>query len=235
MKVLVCIPCLNIGGTEIQTLQLVKALKHHGAEVTTLCYFEHLQNMEDEYLIAGSKVDFLKVERSIHPLQLAFILYKYFRKTKPDFVHIQYMAPGAIPIISAWLAKVDKIFVTIHQPGTPYSYRHQLIVRVSYLFTDKFICVSKAVEESWFGIDRHAITKTSVPNYRGHFTIHNAIDLELIDNSFLQIEANVKNRYPELIGKYIIGSISRLGFEKGIDLLLYAFAGLVKKEKELDK
>lgn len=41
MKVLVCIPCLLTGGTEIQTLNLVQALVDGGHEVTTVCYFEY--------------------------------------------------------------------------------------------------------------------------------------------------------------------------------------------------
>lgn len=38
MKVLVCIPCLLTGGTEIQTLNLVQALLEGGHEVTTSLY-----------------------------------------------------------------------------------------------------------------------------------------------------------------------------------------------------
>ena len=45
MNVLVCIPCLMTGGTEIQTLNLVKALITAEHKVTTVCYFEHSTNM----------------------------------------------------------------------------------------------------------------------------------------------------------------------------------------------
>lgn len=41
MRVLVGIPCLLTGGTEIQTLSLVEALIAAGHEVTVACYFEH--------------------------------------------------------------------------------------------------------------------------------------------------------------------------------------------------
>lgn len=41
MRVLICIPCLLTGGTEIQTLNLVEALIRGGHQVTTVCYFEH--------------------------------------------------------------------------------------------------------------------------------------------------------------------------------------------------
>ena len=40
MKILIAIPCLKRGGTEMQTLNLVRVLISEGHEVSTLCYFE---------------------------------------------------------------------------------------------------------------------------------------------------------------------------------------------------
>lgn len=59
MKVLVCIPCLLTGGTEIQTLNLVQALVGGRHEVTTVCYFEFSPEMVQRYEQAGSKVKLL--------------------------------------------------------------------------------------------------------------------------------------------------------------------------------
>lgn len=39
MKVLVCLPCLLTGGTEIQTLNLVRALVDGGHEVVTAWHY----------------------------------------------------------------------------------------------------------------------------------------------------------------------------------------------------
>jgi len=61
MRVLICIPCLLTGGTEIQTLNLVEALIRGGHQVTTVCYFEHTPNMVSRYQQAGSKVVCLSV------------------------------------------------------------------------------------------------------------------------------------------------------------------------------
>ena len=41
MTILICIPCLLIGGTELQTLSLVRALVRRGHRVVTAWYFEH--------------------------------------------------------------------------------------------------------------------------------------------------------------------------------------------------
>ena len=53
MKVLIAIPCLLTGGTEIKTLNLVRALIQGGHQVTTACYFEHTENMVKLYEEAG--------------------------------------------------------------------------------------------------------------------------------------------------------------------------------------
>ena len=45
MTILVCIPCLLTGGTEIQTLNLVQALVAGGHRVVTVCYFEFSEDM----------------------------------------------------------------------------------------------------------------------------------------------------------------------------------------------
>ena len=45
MTILICIPCLMTGGTEIQTLNLVQALVAEGYRVVTTCYFEYSDDM----------------------------------------------------------------------------------------------------------------------------------------------------------------------------------------------
>ena len=59
MNVLVCIPCLLTGGTEIQTLSLVQALVIAGHNVTVACYFEHTPEMIRRYEESGATVKLL--------------------------------------------------------------------------------------------------------------------------------------------------------------------------------
>lgn len=103
MKVLIAIPCLLTGGTEIQTLNLVRALIQGGHQVTTACYFEHTEiwwscmkmrvvkwySFKEGVRLGGVK-GILFLLKNLWKIKLSF---------KPDVVHVQYMAPGAIPII----------------------------------------------------------------------------------------------------------------------------------------
>lgn len=115
MNVLVCIPCLMTGGTEIQTLNLVKALITAEHKVTTVCYFEHSTNMVERYKQAGSNVCLLSPDgkRPVGITNTVILLYKglhrVLREVKPDVVHVQYMAPGAIPIIILRLLGIKRI------------------------------------------------------------------------------------------------------------------------------
>lgn len=59
MKVLICIPCLLTGGTEIQTLSLVDALVASGHNVVVACYFEYADQMVERYCNAGAVVELL--------------------------------------------------------------------------------------------------------------------------------------------------------------------------------
>ena len=80
MNVLVCIPCLMTGGTEIQTLNLVKALITAEHKVTTVCYFEHSTNMVERYKQAGSNVCLLSPDgkRPVGITNTVILLYKGF-------------------------------------------------------------------------------------------------------------------------------------------------------------
>ena len=49
MKVLIAIPCLLRGGTEMQTLSLAKVLKTLSHEVLLVCYFEHDNTIVTKY------------------------------------------------------------------------------------------------------------------------------------------------------------------------------------------
>lgn len=214
---------MNRGGTEMQTLNLVKTLVGSGHSVTTLCYFEYHQAMVDEFNEAGCTLELMKLDRSILPWQLVGMLRKRFKALRPDVVHIQYMAPGALPILAARLAGVKKIIATVHQPHTPSHGRlAKLILRISALLCTRFIVISKNAEISWFGNGQLFDDTKSLNSQPRHFTIYNAVDVAQIQT------IHIKSPEPSL-KKLVIGVVSRLRHEKGIDILLNAFALVVKQ------
>ena len=119
-KVLIAIPCLLRGGTEMQTLLLVSALIDLNYDVEVCCYFEFDGLVVAEFKTAGAKVRLLGWTRSLGTIVFIRTLASIFREINPDVVHVQYMTPGLLPIIAARLACVPHILATVHQPGTPY-------------------------------------------------------------------------------------------------------------------
>ncbi|MCX7887432.1 MAG: glycosyltransferase family 4 protein, partial [Verrucomicrobiae bacterium] len=113
MKVLIGIPCLLQGGTEMQTLVLARVLREAGHEVVVCCYFEHHPGVVARFERAGARVDFLELERSVSLVRLLWVLSRRF--VGVELVHVQYMAPGFVGVLAARLAGSASMRLT-HRP-----------------------------------------------------------------------------------------------------------------------
>ena len=225
MRILISIPCLLIGGTEVQTLQLVRALVGGGHEVTTVCYFEHTESMVRQYEAAGSKVVLLSSDgaRPKGTFRTIGFLWKGLRKcikaVKPDVVHVQYMAPGALPIFVYRLLGVKNIIATLHTAADIYS-DLRLIHFLQRHVLRAFLCITQNAERSFF-VTSVMFSEESVLGKRNHYTIHNAlpphIPLRTEERRFLDN------------GTITIGVVSRLERIKGMDLVVPAFLKLADR------
>lgn len=229
MKVLILIPCLQTGGTEIQTLNLVHALVEGGHDVTTACYFEHSDYMVDLYQQAGSKVVlFAEDGKRMGGIKgIAFLwkhLWKVKRAVKPDVVHVQYMAPGAIPIILLRLMGQRCILATAHTNADVYG--EKMLGLLKFLqghVLRAFTCITLRAEKNFFGscsLFDKSIQR--LPSH-AHYTIYNALP------GYISIAGERKL----LKDTVTIGVVSRLEFIKGMDLVMPAFAKVFAKCKNV--
>lgn len=215
--VLVAIPCLMQGGTEYQTLNLVKALKEIGCHVTVLCYFEYDNRMVKYMEDAGSEVMLMSPD-GIRPQKLPAMVQTLFtgfkkalKSVKPDAVHVQYMAPGSLAILLFKLLGVRHVLATAHVPG--HIYRRKWVPKlIAAYLTDVFLCVSKSSEHAFFSSEPQIFDPKSFRQGRKHFTIYNCVEIpETLENK------SFSNR-----NSLTIGVVSRLSREKGIDVLIDA-------------
>ena len=151
MKILITIPCLLTGGTEIQTLNLVRALVQGGHQVIVTCYFEYTPVMVQCYQNSGSKVICLSPNSTrIGGWKGGIFLFKGLREIlkneRPDIAHVQYMAPGAIPIFLLRLLGMKNIIVTTHTAADIYS-NLRLIHFVQKYCVRVFTCITMRAEE----------------------------------------------------------------------------------------
>ena len=222
-KVLIAIPCLMLGGTEYQTLNLVKALKESNHEVRVLCYFEYDARMVTYMHEAGAEV-VLMTKSGIRPkafqTKLA-ALFVGFRKAlkafAPDVVHVQYMAPGSLAILLFKLLGVKKVLATAHVPG--HIYKNKLVPKlIAKYMTDSFLCVSKSSEEAFFEENAQLFTKEAFFKGRKHFTIYNCVES---NPNYVKMSHKKTNHFT-------IGIVSRLSFEKGVDIMISAMPTLLQ-------
>lgn len=216
------------GGTEIQTLSLVEALVAAGHHPIVAVYFEYADEMVKCYQEAGAEVVMLspKGTRPNGVKATAKHLWKGLKqiiKTKhPDVAHVQYMAPGALPVIILKFLGVRKMIATTHTPGDIYSQMGLYIIKIlSKICLTSFQCITELAEKSYFSSSRlfdGKITK--------HFTIYNNIP------SHIEIRTNPR---PEIAGDapITIGVVSRLEPIKGMDLVVPAFAEAAKRTPRL--
>lgn len=230
--VLIGIPVLLIGGTEVQTLSVVKVLVSGGYRVAVCCYHEYLPEVVEKFRSAGAEVILLNLQRQTSlPGLLGIIpsLIKAFRSIKPDVVHVQYIAPGLLPIVAARLARVPVVFSTVHIAGDLiYGSKAKWMLRFASKISTAFICVSKDVEKFWFGTSQVFNPKDPIQQ-RKHFTIYNAVDAEHIARLAREADINqIKNRL-KIQEKRVIGIVGRLVHQKGHAVLLDAMVNVINK------
>ena len=223
--VLVGIPCLLVGGTEIQTLRLVEALVSGGYRVVTVCYFEYNAQMVNNYKIAGSEVICLSAygRRPEAKKQRKFLYQGLRRVVKdyhPDIAHIQYMAPGALPILILRRLGVKTIVATTHTNADIYK-NLRLVHFIEKHITKVFTCVSQSAEMSFFGSSQCYDDKMALQKHN-HLTIYNGIKLD----SYRDYQPKTISDTP------VIGFVARMEKIKGADLVLPAFSKLLAAHPE---
>ena len=231
-KVEVLIPVLLAGGTEAQTLHLVRALTGGGYCVGVCCYFEANETLIQAFEREGARVSLLGLGRSdqahrfISLLKVGRGLFRYLHRTRPDVVHVQYLAPGLVPVLAARAARVPTVLATVHQPGDPYGAMARLSLRLAARLSTAFFCVSRAVEQSWFG-DSGLFDPSSVGKRR-RFTLYDCVDVERFSDAASQAGSHAARETLGLGSRPTVGVVGRLRREKGHAVLLEALSLVVQ-------
>jgi len=226
--VVVGIPCLSTGGTERQALLLVKALAG-SCRITLVCYHECDDNVAAGFREAGAVVELLNWKRPIPAVAFVLRMSGVLRNLRPDIVHIQYMAPGFLPLLAARIAGVRRVLTTINYHAAGHGYLPRILVQLAAILCDRVICVSEAVESSWFGSSRLLDPDSPAELPGRHLTVHNAVDAACIDSIVKSVSMSSLRNQLGIGGEPVVGTVSRLSREKGVDLLIKAFADVRAK------
>lgn len=221
------IPVLLWGGTEIQTLSLARVLVKAGYDVTVCCYFEYDDRMISRFQSEGITIQLMHRLKTDRLYSLLKDMIRTIQSIQPDITHVQYMAPGLIPIIAARISGVRKVFATVHQPGRPYGLKAKLFLRMGSILSSVFFCISQSAEKSWFGSSR-VFDPDHIEAKRNHFTLYNAVDTDAISEINRSADTMKLKTEFGLHESPVVGMVGRLRIEKGHTVLFDAMAEIIK-------
>jgi len=206
---------------------MVRVLVQNSYRVTVCCYYEYDDIIVEDFRSAGAAVRLLNLDRSAAPQsigQLARLfqsLVKTLQTDMPDIVHVQYVAPGMIPILAAKLAHTKIVFATIHYPCSRFGKKERFLVRFASKLCTMFFCNSLATEKSWFGTGT-VYGDNALDARLHHCTMYNSIDGKKIGTSAEGIHRERVKKKLEISRRPIVGVVARLRSEKGHSFLLQA-------------
>ena len=226
-------PTLLRGGTEMQTLFLVRALQALNYRIVVCCYHEHDESVVNAYRKTGVDVMPLSYERVTSPasaLQFMMKLASVFRSLKPYCIHLQYIAPGFLATCGAKLSGCKRVIVSIHYPATIYGWKEKALLRLSSLMSRFTIANSLATEQSWFGSSQLIDSKSILLNDH-HGTIYNCVDSKNIQQNMSTFSSADMRAQMQLSNVFVVTIIGRLSAEKGHVTILKAIQRLVQNHQ----
>ena len=212
----------------MQTLRLVEALVSGGHECVTVCYFEYDYPIKQMFELAGSQVVCLSAygrrPEGRHKTYkfLKEGLKRVVNEYQPEIAHVQYMAPGAMPIIILSKLGIKKIIATLHTNADIYKNLH-LIHFLQRHKTVAFTCVTEIAERGFFGSST-LFDRNFTLHKRNHFTVHNCLP------PLFNIQETDSEFTPN--SPLTIGVVARLEEIKGADYVMPAFAKVLESLPE---
>ena len=201
-------------------LPIFKKLQSEGYDLTFACTDD-----ADARFVESQGVPFfpVKISRKISPTDLfaIFKLYKFIKKNNFDVVNTHTAKAGFVGRTAAWLARSPLIIHTAH--GLVVHENLSRLKKFIYKFlekwigkkTDAFIVVTDKVGEE--------LVKAGIAEKNKIHRIYNGIDLEKFAAVKNISRENLKQKFKISNNDFIIGTLSRLVSDKGLEDLISAF------------
>lgn len=211
MKIIRLTTLLDYGGQEKQYISFVENPKESFDHTYIFAAIGQGGHAERVILERGFEVKIFDSNPAISNLKNIWILYKWFKKTKPDLVHTAAAEANFHGVIAAKLAGIKTIVA--EEIGFPnHSEKAKVIFRYIYQFATKVICVSQAVKTNLINLKEIKSNKGEV--------IYNPV-------------STPKASQGEILGNFTIVSVGRLEKVKNQQLLIDALAEITDKTVQL--
>ena len=145
IKVLQLVEDLKIGGAERIIASIAEGLERRRFEISLWCIAKGGE-IADELKQKGIDIKILDIfsyHNPINILRLAYLL----RKAHPDIVHTHGYFASTFGRLAAILARTPVIITHVHTTYYGFKKRNTILEKCLSFFTDKVVCVSKAVNK----------------------------------------------------------------------------------------
>jgi len=206
---------LGTGGLERVVLHLACEMVRRGHEVMICCY-DRRGNLADEAEQGGAHVEVVPRKAGVD-LGYVWRLARWFRRHRPDVLHMHNETALFYGTLAGKLARVPCLIYTEHDGVFPRSLAARWANRTLVRWLTQAVAVSQAVRDLWCrhdGIDPAWVT--------------------VIPNGVPDIGEPVGGQSRCENGRFRIGCVSRLNREKGVDILIEAFARVHKQAPEAE-
>ncbi len=228
-KLLMCYHSAEFGGIEQQISDIIRGL-HEEIEIYVAC---PNGPMVREYLDYGAIKHIELFPKSEFDISYSYGIYKTIKNLNIDVIHAHELRTGCLAMIGAWWASCEKRIYHVHTSFLEWNHsglkKYISIVPnfiANYIagnfLATRVIALTKELKRQRINSEKINESKITV--------IPNGIDLES-----LKYDANMASEIRRIYGipqdKTIIGNISRFTEEKGHEILIRAFAGLINDDK----
>ncbi len=212
-RILHIVEDLKIGGLERVLASIVLTLDPSKYDVQVWC-LSRGGAVAEELIARGIALRILKMDSYHRPLQIA-ALARLMKTEQFAIIHTHGYFASTFGRLAAILARISVVITHVHSTYHDYGKRNRLIERVLSYFTDRIICISRAVE-TFVTVDE-GIRKIKT------CLIYNGVDFPVsIDADRCRRE--VRNSLGIDAAAIVITVVASLTANKGHRLLLEAFA-----------
>ena len=217
-KVLHIVEDLKVGGLENVIASIVMGLDKTKYQIHVWCLARG-GDVATELIGKGVVVKILGEPGYHNPLRILYLA-RLIRREKFNIIHTHGYFASTFGRTAGIIARVPVIIAHVHSAYHEYALRNLLMENILSRFSDRIICVSRAVQRFVIETERVREDKTCL--------IYNAAN---ISPSVLSLEASCHEREQLGIDKQdvVITIVASLTPNKGHRVLLDAFAQVVKK------
>lgn len=220
---------LDIGGVPEHLLTLTEGLVQHGYDVAIVC--NHISDPIKLRLqeLGIHNIKLIKLHRLPHPGDLISIwhLYNYLRESKFDIVHTHMSKAALLGCLTAQAAKVPVIVNTAHNLGC-LAFKNPLVKALFWMYdkalfavaTDAVILVSDSIR-------KQVIANRLLPEHKAIY-VPNGIKVNDSTAGLGEVLV-LKNQLKIAPDNFVIGTVARLVWFKGLHTLIAAMPDILKE------